>query len=241
MMPEHKSQKMTLADAQYMLQQRGWLAGCDQGIQAAVLESARLLSFRTGQALFHPKDEPGGIYGVVKGGILLSTTGVDGLPVAGHIMRKGGWFGYGSVALRQNRILTAQANEVSDVLQLPLKAIEHMRAVLPDAARAFGQLAAHGEAILLSMVADLLIRDTDRRLASILLRVTGARDQIAADDPRGVPLTQTLFGELANTSGHTVARFVSWAQTLGLISWSYGRVRILDADRLEHFAAVGRA
>ena len=45
---------------------------------------------------------------------------------------------------------------------------------VPPAARAYGKLATLGEALYLATVADLLIRDTDRRLAAVLLRVSGA-------------------------------------------------------------------
>jgi len=51
-----------------------------------------------------------------------------------------------------------------------------------------------------------------------------------------VPLTQTLLGELANASPHTVARFVNRASRAGLIDWRYGRVRILDVLSLADFA-----
>ena len=52
-----------------------------------------------------------------------------------------------------------------------------------------------------------------------------------------VPLTQTLLGELANASPHTVARFVDRASAAGMIDWRYGRVRILDVVALAGFAA----
>ncbi len=232
---------MKLSDAQHSLLQRGWLAQVEPRVSIAVMAAVRIVLLSEGQALFHPKDEPGGIYGVAAGGILLSVVGLDGLPVPGHIMRSGGWFGYGSVALRQNRILMAQANEASVVVQLPLMAIETLRARLPDASRAFGQLSAHGEAALLNTVSDLLVRDTDRRLAAVLLRVTGALDATLDRDPRGVPLAQALLAEMANTSSHTVARFVTFAEGQGWIEWRYRRVRIVRPDLLERFAAKGLA
>jgi hypothetical protein len=89
----------------------------------------------------------------------------------------------------------------------------------------------------------------DRRLAAVLLRVTGAElpdrprdlpiDPLADPwaGPRGVPLTQAMLAELANASAPTVARFVERAVQAGLIAWTYGRVRILDYGRLIAYAA----
>jgi len=232
-----------------ILASRGWLAEIDPALAAAVIDAGRALEFRRGDALYHPGDEPGGMYGVAEGGILLSTLGRDGLPVAGHIVRPCSWFGYGAVFDRQRRMLIPAANETSQVLYLGLGELERLRTAFPTAGRAFGQLAMRGEAIYLAIVTDLLIANTDRRLAAVLLRVTGAetpdrrRDlpvDLLADPwagPRGVPLTQAMLAELGNASSHTVARFVDRAVRAGWIDWRYGRVRILDIGQLAAFAA----
>ncbi len=141
------------------------------------------------------------------------------------------------------------ANEKSLVLHVPLSEFKQLRATFPSAGRAFGQLATRGEAIYLAIVTDLLIANTDRRIAAVLLRVTGAeapdRAQMWPVDPvadqwsvpGSVPLTQSILAELANASPHTVARFVNRAGEAGWIEWKYGRVRILDTGQLGAFAA----
>jgi CRP-like cAMP-binding protein len=232
-----------------ILASRGWLAGIDSALATAVVEAGRIIALRRGEAIYHPGDEPGGMYGVVEGGITLSTMGRDGLPVAGHIMRRCTWFGYGSVFDKQRRKLIPLANEASVVLQVPLGELERLRAAFPSGGRAFGQLAMRGESLYLAIVTDLLIANTDRRLAAVLLRVTGAEVPDRPGDlpvdpladpwagPRGVPLTQAMLAELANASAPTVARFVERAVQAGLIEWKYGRVRIVELDQLMAFAA----
>jgi CRP-like cAMP-binding protein len=231
------------------LASRGWLAEIDPALAAAVIDAGRTLEFRRGDTLYQPGDEPGGMYGVVEGGIVLSTMGRDGLPVAGHIVRPCTWFGYASVFNRQRRMLVPAANENSQVLYLGLGELERLRTDFPAASRAFGQLAIRGEAVYLAIVTDLLIANTDRRLAAVLLRVTGAETPDRRSDqpidpladpwagPTGVPLTQAMLAELGNASSHTVARFVDRAARAGWIDWSYGRVRILDIGQLAAFAA----
>jgi CRP-like cAMP-binding protein len=171
------------------------------------------------------------------------------LPVAGHIIRRCTWFGYGSVLDRQRRKLIPTANEASLVLYVPLGELERLRVAYPSASRAIGQLATRGEALYLAIVTDLLIANTDRRLAAVLLRVTGAETPDRQRDlpvdpvadpwagPKGVPLTQAMLAELANASPNTVARFVDLAVQAGWIDWRYGRVRILDIGQLATFAA----
>jgi CRP-like cAMP-binding protein len=238
------------AEIHQILTGRGWLAEVDPALAAAVVRSGHPLSLRKGEPLYSPEDSPGGVFGVVSGGILMAATGRDGLPQPGHIARRCHWFGYGSVLERQRRSMIISANEPTLLLHVALVEVERLRAAFPAASTAWGKLATLGEALYLATVSDLLIRDTDRRLAGVLLRVSGAEPPpyhpgyrpAAADlagwaEPAAVPLTQTLLGELANASPHTVARFVERAGAAGMIDWRYGRVRILDVLALADFAA----
>lgn len=236
-----------------VLTSRGWLAEIDPALAAAVVQAGRVLSLRKGERLYDPDDNPGGMFGVIAGGMLMATQGRDGLPLPGHIARRCHWFGYGSVLEKQRRSMIISANEPTALLHVPLAELERLRAAFPAANRAYGKLATLGEALYLATVADLLIRDTDRRLAGVLLRVSGAEPPPYApgqrpsaeelsrwSDPQGVPLTQALLGELANASPHTVARFVDRASAAGFIDWRYGRVRILNVQFLADFAAGDR-
>lgn len=236
-----------------ILTSRGWLAEIDPDLAGAVVQAGRTLSLCKGERLYNPEDNPGGMYGVVAGGMLMATLGRDGLPLPGHIARRCHWFGYGSVLEKQRRSMIMSANEPTVLLHVPLAELERLRAKFPTATRAYGKLATLGEALYLATVADLLIRDTGRRLAGVLLRVSGAepppyhpgyrpdeKDLASWADPEGVPLTQTLLGELANASPQTVARFVDRASQARMIDWRYGRVRILDVLSLADFAAGRR-
>jgi hypothetical protein len=77
----------------------------------------------------------GGMYGAFGGGIVLSVIGRDSLPVAGHIIRRCDWFGYGSFFDRQNRKLIPAANEPSTVLHVPLGCAPYGRVRILDIGR----------------------------------------------------------------------------------------------------------
>jgi CRP-like cAMP-binding protein len=231
-----------------VLTREGWLAEIEPQLARAIVDAGRVLELRRGDSLFHPGDEPGGMYGVVEGGVIISALSRDGLPVVGHIHRQCGWFGYGSFLERQKRLLTPIANEPSRVLHLPLGELGGLRDAFPAAPAAFARLSVRTETIYISVLTDLLIPSTDRRLAAVLMRVTGVDGPLCDRrrpidpqcrpwaGPRGVPLTQAMLAELANASPHTVARFVERLKRAGWIAWSYGRVRILDIEALEAFA-----
>jgi CRP-like cAMP-binding protein len=240
---------MTRAQIFKALTRKGWLSEIDPALASAIIEAGRLIEVRRGDSLFHPGDAPGGMYGVIAGGITMSAAGRDGLPVVGHIHRQGGWFGYGSFLEKQKRLLIPVANEASRVLHLPLGEFERLRETFPKAGAAFARLSVRTETIYIAMLTDLLIPQTDRRLAAVLMRVTGVDGPLCDTRlpiepegepwaaPAGVPLTQAMLAELANASPHTVARFVERQTRAGWIAWSYGAVRILNAEALAAFAA----
>jgi CRP-like cAMP-binding protein len=244
---------MRRSDIHTILTSRGWLAEVDPVLATAVIQAGRVMRMTRGELLYNPEDSPGGMFGVVSGGMLMATLGRDGLPLQGHIARRCHWFGYGSVLEKQRRSMIISANEPTVLLHVPLAELERLRAEFPTANAAYGKLATLGEALYLATVADLLIRDTDQRLAGVLLRVSGAEPPPYAPGVRptakelalwadlaGVPLTQSLLGELANASPHTVARFVEKVAGAGMIEWNYGRVRIIDVHSLSAFAAGGK-
>jgi CRP-like cAMP-binding protein len=232
-----------------ILTSRGWLAEVEPELAAAILEAGQLVEVKQGQLLYHFEDDPGGMYAVVKGGIIFSACGRDGLPVAGHVSRACSWFGFISVLYRQRRRLSAVSNEQSLLLHVPLAKLNRIRDSVPSANAAFGHLTTLIEALYITMLADLLITNTDRRLAAVLLRVTGAGPPARSGDlpidpfidhwcdPTGVPLTQALLAELGNASPHTVARFIERVGQAGWIDWKYRRLRIMNLPALEAFAA----
>jgi CRP-like cAMP-binding protein len=232
---------MKRSEARQRLASRGWFAQLEPPPATAVFDAGWIVALARGAALFRPGDEPGGIYGVVEGGMVISTTGRDGLPAAGHILRRGAWFGYGSVTFRQKRTLMAEANEPSTIRHVPLSRLEGLRTEHPSLGPAAALLEAHGETALVSVIADLLIGPTDRRLAAVLLPVTGQSPDDPCSDPRGVCLTQQRLADLSAVSIHTVARFVDRISRQGWITWTYGRVRLLDAEALRELAAGRRS
>jgi CRP-like cAMP-binding protein len=85
------------------------------------------------------------------------------------------------------------------------------------------------------MARDLLIRDSGRRLAAVLLRVT-AMGAVPPIDVDGYAITQADLGEMANISRHQVNRIIGILQRVGLVEVGYNRVRLIDIEGLMAFA-----
>jgi CRP-like cAMP-binding protein len=215
---------------------RGWLSGAEPQLRARVLGAARQTLVGRGQRVWSAGDPPGGICGVVSGGIGAEGSTRFHLPRLGHVYRAGDWFGHGPVLAGGRRVMGFVALEQSLLLTVPLETLQAMMRDDPEMARLVGEMANRGTQLGNHVACDLLIPEAPRRIAAVLLRVTGALDGVEPDDPRGFLLTQAVLGEMANASRHHVNRVLGEFEREGWIAKSYNHIRVLDAGALADFA-----
>jgi len=180
-------------------------------------------------------DGSGGVYGIASGAIEVRGGTSRQLPVLAHIERAGDWFGHGPVLRGGNRSLTFVAAVPSTLLQVPLERLRPQLQNDPDFAARLAQMADASTETVISVVRDLLIRDSARRLAAVLLRVTAA-GEVPPDNEQGYALTQAQLGEMANISRHHVNRILAMMRRAGWIDARYNRIRLLDVAALKAFA-----
>jgi CRP-like cAMP-binding protein len=157
------------------------------------------------------------------------------LPALAHIERAGDWFGHGPALGGGNRILTFVAAEATTLLQVPLERLRPPLQSDPDFAARLAQMADASTTSVIRVARDLLIRDSGRRLAAVLLRVT-AMGEVPPDDGGGYWLSQGELAEMANMSRHHVNRTLGLLQRSGWIALGYNRIRLLDLKALKGFA-----
>lgn len=215
---------------------RGWLAGQPEAFATDLLSRARPRHFRRGDLVYREGDAPGGVYGVVSGGIGIVGARAGRQPVLAHIQRAGAWFGEGPWLTGTGRAMTFRATEASTLLFVPASALEDMARADPQARIRFGGLGRWTVDQNLALIGDLLIPNAERRIAATLLRVTAVHDGIVPDDPQGFVITQTEIGEMANVSRHHVNRTLTRFRSQGWVDGRYNRVRVLDIAALETMA-----
>ncbi len=208
---------------------QGWLSRQPAAFRAEVLARCLVQDFDAGKALYHLGDPGGGIYGLVRG--LFAVTAAPGasLPRMFHIGLPGVWTGEGPYMTGEPRRLTLAAASDCRVLHLPLDAMERMTAADPAAARRFAQIPMMNIDTLLRVISDLLIRDPDRRLAAVLLRVGG-------DAP--VPLSQAGVAELACVTRKQVNFALKRFAAAGWVTRGYRSIAVTDLPALRRFVAA---
>jgi CRP-like cAMP-binding protein len=121
------------------------------------------------------------------------------------------------------------------LLQVPLERLRPRLQVDADFAARLAQMADASTETVIRVARDLLIRDSARRLAAVLLRVT-AMGEVPPGDANGYALTQVELGEMANISRHHVNRTLGMMRRAGWIDARYNRIRLLDVASLKVFA-----
>jgi CRP/FNR family transcriptional regulator, cyclic AMP receptor protein len=138
--------------------ERGWLSQQSPAFQRDILAMARLVQAKRGEWIFAVNDPPGGIYGVISGGIGIEGSGPYNLPRLGHVLRRGSWLGHGPILSGGGRrVQGMRALEDSELVYVPLAALRQLIGEDPEAARRVGQMADGGSQLATRVVSDLLI------------------------------------------------------------------------------------
>nr|WP_310522997.1 Crp/Fnr family transcriptional regulator [Polymorphobacter sp.] len=216
---------------------RGWLSGQPADFRAAVLQRVRWLTLKPGVTVLHAGGDLGGAYGVLSGGVGMTTSNEFNGPVLGHIQRTGAWFGYGALLTGRKRIFGVRTMEPTVLAHLSLAAMTELRASVPEATLYFGAMGEYGVDLTRSVIADLLIRRADHRIAATLLRATGVLEGITPRTPEGFWINQADLGEMANASRNHVNVTLQRFASMGWLTLGYGRIAIDDISALSSFAA----
>jgi CRP-like cAMP-binding protein len=215
---------------------RGWLSAQPEAFRSAVLSAAIRRDVGPDEGLLQAGDPPGGVFGVLSGGVAVYAQVGSLLPRMGTIIRAGGWFGTASMATGLPRYISARVQEPSALLYLPLARIEAMVAADPPTARMFAGLAEFNAWLSVALACELGISSAPRRVAAVLMRATGAHFGLEPAHPDGFLLTQAEIGEMANVSRLHTNRVLATFCRQGWISVKYSRVRVTDPDALAAFA-----
>ena len=214
---------------------RGWLAAHPAEFRALLIRSGVTVSAATGRSIFREGDDSNGLYGIITGSI-----GVEGghprqMPLMGHIMHIGDWFGVKAPLHGGPRELTYRAMEPSQLVFIANSRLLPLMRDNTEVAIRVGQLAELGNRLGSWISRDLLTPDAGRRLAAVLFRVLGM-GEVEPSDPRGFALTHRQLGEMVNLSRNHVGRKLSDFEAQGWIACQYNKIRLVNPGALAEFA-----
>lgn len=212
----------------------GWFGRAPQEFQDAVLSRCEWTVRPAGKAIFDFADHQEHFCGIVDGAVeFYSRLGAGDNPLV-HIAHEGFWLGYGSFAAREPPRVAAVARVDTLLASVPER---HMRALLearPEWWRVIATGAFEYGDLGVSGYADALIQDSDRRCASVLLRITGQKPPRRSRlDRTEVPVTQDELATMVRLSRTTLVQVLRRWERCGLIEQGYRTLRVVDVPALK--------
>ena len=223
-----------------MLSPDGWLSATPVDFREAILSRCRWERLNAGAPIQAGGEEEGELIGVAAGIIETRTIlGPADTPIM-HFIHPVFWIGYLPILSGRPRRLAASARTPIWIARVSRDEVTALLAKRPEWLRHFMQLAIVYGDVASNVAADLLIRDSERRCAAVLLRLSGLRF-VGRDDGAAVevPLTQSELAGAANLSRNSVGTIVQRLKARELIDLGYRGMTIRDPAALRTFVDEG--
>ena len=212
---------------------QGWLSQTPPSFQGDVLDRCHLQHFKAGEVIYSVGDPPGGMFGLVAGGLSISIAPNERGPYFAHFARPGSWFGEAAAFTGQARLVGLMATRGTELLHLPLHGIHEIVAKDPAAWRYFALITIAHLNLLIGVHDDLMIRDHVKRCIAVLLRLGGCRLPSSLDLlPVDIDVSQEDFAFMSNVARTTAGAVLRKLEAMGHLEHAYRQIRILAPDAL---------
>ncbi|HWI61089.1 MAG TPA: Crp/Fnr family transcriptional regulator [Symbiobacteriaceae bacterium] len=201
------------------------LRNLPQSSQDALLQAARLRTFRKGSVLFSQGEEPRAIFFVEKGLVKWHKVSEDGNEQILQVVEPGQAVGLVALLDRKPYIAAATVMEDATVWELTVSEFDRLVMAHPEVALGVMQLLGDGVRWLLEHVHAMTNRSAHERVASVLIR----KAEPTKEGSRVIPLTHQEIAHLAGMARETVSRVLSDFQRRGAVRLTRSAVILLDA------------
>ena len=217
------------------LRREGWFSRLPVELQSALLDEARVVRLDAGESLFQLDGPPGGLFGIASGCIAVEAAQSDRPPQKSLLLHPGTWLGAGIIAGRTSRLVGARATRTSELLAVEAAGFRKVAAGDPQLWRHLALLAIENSARTIGLAEDLMLRGSRTRLAALLLRLAGLREEHPPDPPI-IDATQSEIASIANLSRSVVSELLLEMERRGCIHLKRGAIQVFDPKGLTQLA-----
>jgi CRP/FNR family transcriptional regulator, cyclic AMP receptor protein len=223
----------SIEQAYEIVARQGWLSLTPGSFRQLVLGRCQLQELKAGAKIYSVGDPPGGMFGLVSGGLAISIAPRERGPFLAHFAQPGTWLGEAAAFTEQPRQVGLAVTRDTEVLHLPLHSIREIVASDPGAWRFFGLAAIVHNSVAIGAADDLLIRDHVKRCIAVLLRLGGCRLHTVPESlPIEIDVNQDDLATLTNLSRTTAGAVLRKLQASRYLEVFYRRIHILAPDAL---------
>ncbi len=223
-----------------ILRNGGWLSAAPAEFQEAILSRCDWGRLEAGAPIQAGGEEAGELIGLARGIVELRTIlGRADTPIM-HFAHPVFWFGFVPIVSSRPRPLAANAKTPVWLARIPQAAARAVLAKRPEWWRhLIPPSLVYGD-VAVTIAADLLIRDSERRCAAVLLRLGGRRFAGPEDkESVEVPVTQNELAGAANLSRNTIGTMLQRLKARGLIEQGYRGIVVRAPAALRAFVDGG--
>lgn len=214
-----------------------WFASISTASQDWLIERGVVREYTSGQALFAQGDRPDGLYAVLEGAVLLTST-EWGREVALSRMEPPTWIGEASTFDHRPRSHHALSEERTICLFVPDAYVQARMVEYPPFVRELAESLANKLRMTLIGIAEMAALPLAIRTARRLLLIAeayGERDEIA---PRKISIRQEQLASMLAVSRQTVNQALKELEARGCVRLTYGEIEIVDVAGLRTAAQV---
>jgi CRP/FNR family cyclic AMP-dependent transcriptional regulator len=219
---------------------QGWLSSTSLEFQRAILAGCDCRPLEAGAPLQVGGEDHGEMIGLARGVLELRTTLGPADTAIMHFAHPVFWLGFVPTLFKQPRRVAASARTKAWLVRVPETTLRRALKDNPQWWAFFLQpLLEYGD-LTVTIAADLMIRDSDRRCAAALLRLAGRRYAAPQDvTPVEVPLTQNELAGAANLSRNSVGTILQRLEKRGFVEVGYGAMTVRTPAALRAFVDLG--
>ena len=216
-----------------LLDRSAWFGALPEDLKEALLEAGRLRRLKAGECLFRRGAPNCGLYAVLRGSVHVGTVTPSGRQNLVAVVPAPHWFGELALIDQGPRTHDTEAREATDLLWVPLPALQALLQAEPRHWQAFAALAVHKLRAAFEELEDAALLGTQARVAKRLLQLSTGHGMLTAQAAlRTVSLNQEEFAATLGLTRQTVNEMLGLLADQGLIAKGYGRVDILDVEGL---------
>ena len=225
---------MSSWEGEAVLKRIGWLSTTPEDFQLALLRICQWRWFKPGDVMVMAGDPQSPIIGIAHGtASVITALGPPDTPLT-HVSHPGWWIGYVPIVSGLATDNTTVAKSAVFAAVTSQTAIRQLLAERPEWWEQIARVTLFYARVAASIVADLLIRESDRRCAASLLRVADCR--FVGADRAIAHVTQNDLAAIANLCRSTASSILGDFEAKGYVARAYNHIDVLNPVALRAMA-----
>ena len=212
---------------------QGWLGHTPEIFSNKLLAQSTRVEVEKGRVIFSVGEEANGLWGIAKGQAHFNIATHESGPRFAHIIGPGSWFGDHELLTGSTRILEVKTSSDCVLFHVPERKFLSLAAEYQLTWRWLGLLTTQHTFLALGSADDLMIGNSEVRLAALLLRLSGRRGAPEKTIPLDeLDVTQQNISDVLNLSRTATGQKLRRFRNENIIGFSYNKLQILDPQAL---------